>query len=78
MLKIEYGLNLWLKVSFIISTYITKKIMEIPLCAKKVIFITEFTILWKHPPIYEVKKYFLKKALRMEGFQKYFFLAHFF
>ena len=40
------------------STYLHHKIFfEIHPCAKKVIFITEFTILWKHPHFYEVKMF---------------------
>ena len=49
-----------------------KRIIEISPCAKKVIFITEFAILCKNPPFYEVKKYFPKKALCMEEFQNKF------
>ena len=36
---------MWLIVSFIISTYITKQFIVIPPCTKEVIFVTEFTIL---------------------------------
>ena len=47
-------------------------IFEIPPCAKKVNFVAEFVDLCKNPPIYELKKDFLKKALHMVGFQKHF------
>ena len=40
----EICVNLWLKVLFIMCTYITEIFIEIPPCAKKVIFITEFAI----------------------------------
>ena len=51
----EYGTNLWIKVSFNICTYITKNFIEIPPCAKGVIFITEFALLSTNLPFYEVK-----------------------
>ena len=38
----------------------TKSFIEIPPWAKKVIFITEFSIWCKNPPFYEVKKFFHK------------------
>ena len=38
----------------------------------KVIFVTEFVILCKNPPFYEVNLILSIKALRMEEFQKYF------
>ena len=48
-----------------------KKIVEIPPCAKKVIFITEFVFLDLNPHFYGVNQEV--KALRMEEFQKSFF-----
>ena len=40
--KIEYGWNLQLKHSFMICRFTTKSFIEIPPCAKMVIFVTEF------------------------------------
>jgi hypothetical protein len=51
----EYLLNLALKVLFIISTHNTDFFLEIRPCAKKVIFVSEFVILFKNSPFYEVK-----------------------
>ena len=56
-------------------TYITKNFIEIPPCAKKVIFSTEFVLLDLNPHFYEVNQEVWKKALRMEEFQKYFLCA---
>ena len=52
-----------------VHTYITKKIIEIPPCGKKVIFVTEFVILCKSPPFYEVKL-IRRKWLPHEGISK--------
>ena len=38
--------------------WLVLSMLEFPPCAKEVIFITEFTILCKNPPFYEVKKIF--------------------
>ena len=51
-LKMEYGLNFWLKASFIICIYATKIFFEIPPCANMLFFVTEFV--GKNRPIYEV------------------------
>ena len=47
-------------------------IIEIPPCARNVIFITEFAILSKSPPFY-----FIRKWLAHEEISKIFFLDHF-
>ena len=47
--------------NFMICRYTTKSFIEIPPCAKKVIFITEFGIWWQNPSFYEVKKVFQKR-----------------
>ena len=79
VLIMEYEQNVWLKVSFSIIINPTKIFFEIPPCAKKVIFNTEFVFLDLNPHFlnlhfYEVNELSsLKKALRMEEFQKYFF-----
>jgi hypothetical protein len=52
--KMEYGWNLWLKVSIIICRYATRTFLVIPQCADHVIFITAFVLLIKIPPFYEV------------------------
>ena len=62
----EYGWNFWLKHSFIISICTKKLFFEIPPFAKKVIFITKFTILLTNPPFYEVKNIFKKGFARGE------------
>ena len=68
----EYGWNLWLKVSFNICTYITKKFIEIPPCAKCVIFITDFALLSTNLPFYEVKKIFWKRLCAWRNFKNIF------
>ena len=45
---------MWLKVSIVICRYATRFFLEIPPCAHHVIFITEFVLLIKIPPFYEV------------------------
>ena len=50
-----------------------KNIFEIPPCAHHVIFITEFVLLIKIPPFYEVNS--LENGKPREEFQKYF--SHF-
>ena len=66
--KMEYGWNLWLKVSYILCRYATRFFLKITLC---VIFITEFILLIKTPSFYEVN--LIENGLRMEEFQKHFF-----
>ena len=74
--KMEYGWNLWLKVSFIVGTFITKPFIKIPPWANKVICINEFVILCKSPPFYEVK-WMKRKWLAHGGISKYFFFTTF-
>ena len=52
-----------------ICRYTTKSFVEIPPCAKKVIFITEFAIWCKNPPFYEVKKIFRKRLCAWRNFK---------
>ena len=54
---------------FMICTYITKKNYEILPCSKKVILITEFGILCKNPPFYEVKMIFQKRLCTWRNFK---------
>ena len=70
VLKMEYGWNFWLKVSFGIVINTIKIFFEIPPCSKKgafcywiCIFRPKSLFLWSKPTG-------LKIALRMEGFQK--------
>ena len=70
--KIEYGWNLWLKVLFIMCTYITKNFIEIPPCAKKVIFSTEFVLLDLNPPFYEVNQEVWKRPCAWRNFKNIF------
>jgi hypothetical protein len=53
-----------------------KNIFEIPPCAHHVIFITEFVLLIKIPPFYEVNS-FNRKCQAHGGISKIFFLDHF-
>ena len=55
--KMEYGWNLWLKVSFIICRYATRIFLEIPPCAHHIIVTTEFVLLIKAAPFYEVNSF---------------------
>ena len=48
-----------------------KNIFEISPCAHRVIFITEFVLLTKTPPFYEVN--LIENGGPMKEFQKYFF-----
>jgi hypothetical protein len=50
--------------------------LEIPPCTHHVIFITEFVLLIKTPPFYEVNS-FNRKWLAHGGISKIFFLDHF-
>jgi hypothetical protein len=50
--------------------------MEFYPCGKEVIFITEFALLCKNQPFYEVKR-FSKKGFPHGGISKIFFLDHF-
>ena len=70
--KIEYGWNLWLEVLFIMCTYITKKFIEIPPCAKKVIFSTEFVLLDLNPHFYEVNQEVWKRPCAWRNFKNIF------
>ena len=58
-----YGLKFYLS-----YVHIPDFFFEIPLCTKKVIFVTELLILCKNPPFYEVNILLTKKALRIEEF----------
>jgi hypothetical protein len=53
-----------------------KNIFEIPPCAHHVIFITEYVLLIKIPPFYEVNS-FHRKCQAHVGISKIFFLDHF-
>ena len=75
--KMEYGRNLWLKVSFIVCRYATRFFLEIPPCAHDVIFITEFVLLIKIPPFDEVNS-FNRKWQAHGGISKYFFYTYHF
>ena len=57
------------KHSFMTCRYITKSFIEIPPCAKKVIFIIEFAIWCKNPPFYEVRKNFQKRLCAWRTFK---------
>ena len=50
--------------------------MEFPPCSKEVISITEFALLCKNPPFYEVKKK-SEKGFAHGGISNIFFLDHF-
>ena len=53
-------------------TYITKKIIEIPPCAKKVIFSTEFVLLDLNPHFYEVNQEVWKRPCAWRNFKNIF------
>ena len=55
-----------------ICRYTTKSFIEIPPCAKKVIFITEFAIWCKKNPFYKVKKIFQKRLCEWRNFRNIF------
>jgi hypothetical protein len=55
--------------------WFTKNIFEIPPCAHHVIFITEFVLLIKIPPFYEVNS-FNRKCQAHGRISKIFFLDH--
>ena len=63
---------MWLKVLFIICTSITKSFIEIPPCAKKVIFITEFVLLDLNPHFYEVNQEVWKRPCAWRNFKNIF------
>ena len=68
----KWNMDDWygLKVSLIISTYITQNFLEIPPCAKNVIWITEFGIQWKNPPFSEVNLNSANKLCAWRNFKK--------
>ena len=72
VLKIEYGWNLWLKVLSIMCTYITNSFIEIPPCAKKAIFSTEFVLLDLYPPFFEVNQEVWKRPCAWRNFKNIF------
>ena len=57
----QYKLRMWQKIIFLPKNdgekWSRKNIFEIPPCAHHVIFITEFVLLIKTPPFYNVKSY---------------------
>ena len=53
-------------------TYTTKNFIEIPPCAKKVIFSTEFVLLDLNPPFYEVNQEVWKKPCAWRNFKNIF------
>ena len=53
-------------------TYITKKFIEIPPCAKKVIFSTEFVLLDLNPHFYEVNQEVWKRPCAWRNFKNIF------
>ena len=57
-----------------VHTLHKKKLLKFLHAKKKMIFITEFAILCKNPPFYEVKKIFQK---RLSAFQSIFFYTTF-
>ena len=59
----EYGWNLWLKVSFTICRYATRILLEIPPCAHHVIFVTEFVLLIKITLFYQVNSFNRKQPV---------------
>ena len=65
-------MKLWLKVLFIICTYITKTFIEIPPCAKKVIFSTEFVLFDLNPHLYEVNQEVWKRPCAWRNFKNIF------
>jgi hypothetical protein len=67
---------LWLKVSFNICIYAKRIFLEIPPWAHHVIFFTEFVLLIKTPPFYEVNS-FNRKWLAHGQISKIFFLDPF-
>ena len=63
---------MWLKVLYIMCTYITKFLIEIPSCAKKVIFSTEFVLLDLNPHFYEVNQEVWKRPCAWRNFKNIF------
>ena len=59
-----------------VKSGLEKNVFEISPCAHHVIFITEFVLLTKTPPFYEVNL-FNRKWLAHGGILKIFFLDHF-
>jgi hypothetical protein len=53
-----------------ICRYATRFLGEIPPCAHNVIFVTEFVLLIKTPPFYDVNSFKVENNLCMEEFQK--------
>ena len=53
-------------------TYATKMFIEIPPCAKKVIFSTEFVLLDLNPPFYEVNQEVWKRSCAWRNFKNIF------
>ena len=74
--KMEYGWNFSISSLKMMVKWSRKIIFEIPPCAHHVIFITEFLLLIKIPPFYEVNS-FNRKWQAHGGISKIFFLDHF-
>ena len=55
-LNMDYTCVLKFYLLYVQCTYITKRFIEIPPCAKKVIFSTEFVFLDLNPHFYEVNQ----------------------
>ena len=58
--------------SLCVHTYITKNFIEIPPCAKKVIFSTEFVLLDLNPHFYEVNQEVWKRPCAWRNFKNIF------
>ena len=71
VLKMEYGCNLWLKVSFITCTYITKKILK-SLHALKMSFLLLNLQFWQKPTFLWTKNIFLKRLFACIDFKNNF------
>ena len=65
-----YGLKFYLL--YVQCTYITKVFIEIPPCAKKVIFTTEFVFLDLNPHFYEVNQEVWKRPCAWRNFKNIF------
>ena len=74
--KMEYGWNFSISGLKVMVKWSRKNIFEIPPCAHYVIFITEFVLLTKTPPFFEVN-WLNRKWWAHGGISKIFFLDHF-
>ena len=71
LFKIEYRSNLWVKVSIIICTYQNPSMRKWSFLLLNLQYGGKILLSWS-------KRYFLKNALRMEGYQKYFLWTTFY